>query len=479
MAETSFFWYDLETSAINARTGRVMQFAGQRTDMDLNPIGDPVNVLIKLTPDILPDPDSVLITGITPQMTQEGVTEKEFLETFYKDVATPGTIFAGFNTVRFDDEFVRMLNYRNFYDAYKWQWQHGRSRWDMMDVVRMTRALRPDGIEWPKDANGVAINRLELITELNGISHENAHDALNDVYATIAVAGLVRNQQPKLFEYLLDMSDKKKAAALVDTKDPFVYTSLKYSPKHEKTSVAVKIAQHPRRQAAIVYDLRFDPTEFLELSPEEIVDRWKWTDDETASARLPVKTLRYNCCPAVAPMGVLDDASKERLQLDMQVITANLATLRANPAWAKNILAALDIMDASQEKRFNSVNDVDSQLYNGFFDEHDCRLLDVVRAADPEEFSQIIDSFHDQRLKELLPLYKARNFPNDLTEEERMAWEQHRFQALMDGGADSRMSHFMHRLQELAGTVTDQDKRFLLEELQLYAESIMPIDTEL
>src|SRR4051794_2186078 len=106
----SFFFYDLETSGISPREARVMQFAGQRTDLDLKLIGEPVNELIKLSEDVLPDPDAVLITGITPQATlQDGITEAEFLELFHKDVATPDTIFVGFNTVRFDDEFMRYL----------------------------------------------------------------------------------------------------------------------------------------------------------------------------------------------------------------------------------------------------------------------------------------------------------------------------------------------------------------------------------
>ena len=106
----SFFFYDLETSGFNPRSARIMQFAGQRTDMDLKPIGEPVNCLIKLTPDVLPGPDAILVTGITPQKTlADGMTEAEFLRIFYEDVVKPDTIFTGFNNVRFDDEFMRFL----------------------------------------------------------------------------------------------------------------------------------------------------------------------------------------------------------------------------------------------------------------------------------------------------------------------------------------------------------------------------------
>src|SRR3954451_6576935 len=108
----SFFFYDLETSGFDPRSARIMQFAGQRTDMDLQPIGEPVNVLIKLTPDVLPEPDAILLTGITPQQTiADGVTEAEFLKLFYDQVVQPDTTFMGFNTIRFDDKFMHFLNY--------------------------------------------------------------------------------------------------------------------------------------------------------------------------------------------------------------------------------------------------------------------------------------------------------------------------------------------------------------------------------
>ena len=205
----SFFFYDLETSGLNPRTDRIMQFAGQRTDMDLNPIGEPVNVLVKMTDDALPSPGAIMVTKITPQQTlADGITEAEFSKYVTEEIFTPETVAVGYNTVRFDDEFMRAVFWRNFYDPYEFEWKDGRSRWDMLDVVRLTRALRPEGINWPFTEDGKPTNRLELMTKLNGLSHEHAHDALSDVYATIAVAGLIREKQPELFKFLFSIRNK-------------------------------------------------------------------------------------------------------------------------------------------------------------------------------------------------------------------------------------------------------------------------------
>src|SRR6476620_6077014 len=223
MAQT-FFFYALETSGLSARSDRIMQFAGIRTDMDLNQIGEPYNIMVKLNDDTLPSPEAVMVTGITPQSTQaDGLTEAEFADLLINEIFIPDTITVGFNSVRFDDEFVRHLFWRTFRDPYEWSWKNGCSRWDILDVIRMTRALRPEGIEWPVDSEGKATNRLELITAENNIVHQNAHDALSDVEALIDVTKLLKQKQPKLFDYLLSVRDKKSVQKLVnlDVKQPF------------------------------------------------------------------------------------------------------------------------------------------------------------------------------------------------------------------------------------------------------------------
>lgn len=476
----SFYFYDLETSGISARSARIMQFAGQRTDMQLKPIGEPDNIMIKLTNDVLPEPDAVLITGITPQATlADGITEAEFLRYFTKEIVRPDTIFVGYNNVRFDDEFIRFLHYRNFYDPYEWCWKDGCGRWDLLDVIRMTRALRPDGIEWPFAPDGKPSNRLELLTAVNKLEHSHAHDALSDVNATIAVARLIRNKQPKLFEYLLNMRGKNEVKKLVETHPLFLYSSGKYANAYQKTTVATVLGEHPGKQGVLVYDLRRHPEEFVHMSPAELVKAWStWPEDDTK--RFPVKTLQFNRCPAVAPTTVLDETSRERLQLDMKVVNRHAEILKKYPDFYKNLLATLSLMDKQRQTGLvGAVEPVDVRLYDGFFDHKDKTAMSVVRAADRDEVASLDIEFEDQRLTELLPLYKARNFIETLTQEEREQWEAHRKAALLGGGTASKAHKFFARLSELAARPKlTNDERFLLQELQLYGESILPVPDE-
>ncbi len=482
----SFYFYDLETSGIKPRQSRVMQFAGQRTDLDLNPIGEPHNILIALTEDVLPDPDAILVTGITPQHTQaEGTTEADFLQTFHQEIAVPGTIFVGYNSVRFDDEFMRALNYRNFYDPYQWQWKDDRSRWDLLDVVRMTRALRPEGINWPVDAEGKPTNRLELLTAQNGLDHSHAHDALNDVLATISLAQLLRSKQPKLFDYLLSVRSKQAVQQLVQTGNPFVYTSGKYHNDAQKTAVVVMIAETARKDGALVYDLRYDPTPFANMTPAQLVEAWQWQKPEDQSPdapRLPIKSLKYNRCPAVAPLGVIkeDTETQERLKIDMSTIQANLTKLKAIPDWPKKVLEALEIMDGAQAERFAGQDThVDGQIYDGFVGEGDAKTMERIRQSPPSELSGYIDQCQDMRLKELLPLYKARNFPRKLDPDERRQWESYRAKQLLDGGDASKLALYFKRIEELRMQPDlPAAKQYLLEDLTLYGQSLVPSDLD-
>ncbi len=479
MAQT-FFFYDLETSGVNPRSSRIMQFAGQRTDADLNPIGEPYNILVKLSADILPDPYAVLLTGITPQQTlQDGITEAEFCELFMKEIVQPDTIFVGFNTVRFDDEFMRFLLYRNFYDPYAWQWKDGCSRWDLLDVVRMTRALRPSDIVWPVDPETKApTNRLELLTAQNNLLHEAAHDALSDVHATIAVAKLLRTKQAKLFDYLLSIRQKQKVSEFLKNNKTFVYSSGRFSSDYEKTTIVSTLGPHPTSQSVLVYNVRHDPTPFLNMSVEQLAEAWRYTKDKTV-LRLPVKALQFNRVPAIAPLGVLDDASKERLQVDMDEINRHNKLLAAHPDFYDKVAATIEHINAARDtKEVKAVagraKPVDEQLYDAFIPDGDRLVSEKIHTAKPDEIRTFKDSFQDKRLKQLAPLYMARNFPQTLNDDERVAWEKHCQQVLVSGGAQSRLAQFFNQLQEVSQTKTDSKSHFLIEELRLYGESLVP-----
>lgn len=488
----SFYFYDLETSGLNPRGDRIMQFAGQRTDLYFRPIGEPTNLLVQLADDTLPSPGAIMVTGITPQMTHaDGISERDFCRFIVEEVATPGTTIVGYNSVRFDDEFIRNTLWRNFHDAYEWQWKERRSRWDLLDVVRMTRALRPEGITWPVTPEGKATNRLELITKLNGISHEHAHDALADVVALIEVTKLIKQKQPQLYDYLYKMRWKRSIKKMINLKNPqpFVYSSGRYSSKFEKTTVAYPFAE-AKNGNVLVFDLRYNLDELMTAEKDgSFAEKYGWKHRASRSENSAksharssyrtdyfpiVKTLQYNRCPAVAPIGVLDkNDGWERLGLTKSQIEENIEALNRYPDFPER-------MQAQEHSEYPAAADPESSLYSAFIPEDDLILCSAVRSNGAEDLKNFHPNFQDPRLPELLLHYKAKYFPEILNEAEAKSWQEYRTARL-----EKQAQGFLNEIDALEknltknpnfaarfGNKTSDECRFILEELKLWHQSL-------
>ena len=476
MNTPSFYWYDYETFGIDPRVDRISQFAGIRTDLDFNIIDEPVNIYCKASDDILPNPEACLVTGITPQTTLEnGLIEADFIARVHHEFATPNTCVVGFNSIRFDDEFTRYSLYRNFFDPYAREWQNGCSRWDIIDLVRVTRALRPEGINWPVDENGIASNRLELITRANNISHEAAHDALSDVHATIAVAKLIKDKQPKLFDFVFEHKTKQKVSSMLNLRkpEPVLHTSGMYSSEICNTAMVYPLAQHPsNKNGVIVFDLRFSPEPLTHLSVEEIIERLYTPRDQLAEGveRIPLKIIHINKCPVIAPLSTLDEASAQRTDIDRTLHFQHLEQLKKLPDLSSKL------HQVYSHNPFDEELDPDKSLYSGgFFSPDDRQRMDQIRELSATELSTAQFNFKDNRIPEMLFRYRARNYPQSLSEEELKHWNEYR--ASRFAGDDEKKILSLHSYQQiiaehLQDSQLTTDKRQVLENLQAWGEHI-------
>ena len=475
----TFLWHDYETFGANTRRDRPAQFAGIRTDADLNEIGEPLMIYCRPAPDYLPDPESCLITGITPQLCLErGVPEHEFAARIEAELARPGTIGVGYNTIRFDDEITRFMFWRNLMDPYAREWQNQCGRWDLLDVVRMTYALRPEGIEWPTKEDGSPSFKLEHLSKANGLAHEAAHDALSDVRATIALARLIRERQPKLFDFALSLHKKDRVAAelrlpaTVETARPFLHVSGMFPTERGCLGVMWPLASHPtNRNELIAWDLSQDPSELARLDADTIRLRMFTRSDELPEGvtRLPVKTVHLNKSPmVVGNVNTLTRDTAERWGIDLEQAARHAAAARALPdltaIWAK-------VFSRPQD---GPAPDVDQDLYGGFVGNEDRRRLERLRSLPPEKLAEARPGFDDERLEELAWRYRARNFPHTLTEDDLERWEEHRVACLMEGqGGALTFDELFARLDTLGGEADERGEE-ILGALYDYAESIAP-----
>jgi len=470
VALPTFLFHDYETFGTSPSLDRPAQFAAIRTDADFNIIGEPEVFWCKPADDYLPQPGAVMVTGITPQEAREkGVNEAEFARRIHDLFTVPNTCVVGYNNVRFDDEVTRHIFYRNFYDPYAWSWQNKNSRWDLLDVMRACYALRPEGIVWPDNEDGLPSFRLEHLTRANGIEHSNAHDAMADVYATIAMAKLVKTRQPKLFEYLLSHRSKQKLTTLIDVPQmkPLMHISGMFGAWRGNTSWVAPLAWHPEnRNAVIMVDLAGDITPLLTLESDALRERL-YTPKEALgdAAAVPVKLVHINKCPVLAPANTLRPEDAERLGINRQRCLDNLKRLRENPQVREKVVAIF-----AEAEPFVPSDNVDAQLYNGFFSDADRSAMNIVLKTDPRNLPALDITFADQRINKLIFNYRARNFPGTLDEAEQERWLQHRRNVF----TPEYLQAYAQELEMLYGEYEgNAEKQMLLKALYQYAQEIV------
>ncbi|WP_462320447.1 exodeoxyribonuclease I [Halochromatium sp.] len=440
MAATCY-WYDYETWGNDPALDRPCQFAGLRTDTELNELGQPLVLFARPATDLLPQPEACLVTGITPdQALSQGIPEAEFARAIQQTLAAPGTCSVGYNSLRFDDRVNNWLFYRNLLEPYAHAWQHGNSRWDLIDVLRLAHALRPQGLCWPEREPGVTSFKLEDLTAANAVEHLGAHDALADVRATLAMARRLKAAQPRLFDYALKLRDKAFVTELLASGEPLLHASQRYPAALGCLAPVIKVAAHPtQKNLAICFDLRQDPTQILDLTPEELHQRLFSRRDDRSDGleRLPVKGVKANAAPMLAPMKTLTAEMAERWQIDPGQVAAHAGRARKH---RREIGERLE-QAFSSEPRWPETTDPEQMLYSGgFFSDRDRRLMDELGCLSPSELAETEPHFEDARLPTLLFRMRARSWPETLTESEREDWDAWRFERLTDSGAGASIT---------------------------------------
>ncbi len=465
----TYFFFDYETWGTSPAKDRPSQFAGVRTDMDFNIIGEPLVIYCQLPSDYLPAPEAALITGITPQKAMaQGLPEPEFIAQIHQELSKPNTTSLGYNSIRFDDEVTRYTCYRNFIDPYAWSWQNNNSRWDLLDVMRACHALRPDGVNWPENEEGFPSFKLEHLSKANGIEHENAHDAMADVIATIELAKKIKAAQPKLFDYFFNMRHKRKLNELVDIVNmtPLMHVSGMLGKECNYTSWIVPIAWHPtNKNAVIVADLAKNPQPLIDLTSDELRTRLYTRHDELAHDELPVpvKLVHLNKCPILAPAKTLTAENAENIGINREQCLANLALIRQHPEIREKLTDLFSV-----ERDYEKSSDVDTQLYDGFFSPADKASMDIIRTTAPEQLAALDITFADKRIEPLLFRYRARNFPWTLDETEQRRWADH-----CRDFYESKLEDYMLNLENLVHEhESDEKKISILKSVYQYVAKL-------
>ncbi len=426
----SFLFYDYETFGTSPSRDRIAQFAAIRTDEDFNIIESPINILCKQYDDYIPSPEAILITKITPEIcNQNGLHERDFAEKIHQAFSQPNTCVLGYNSIRFDDEMTRYLFYRNFYDPYAYTWMNGNSRWDLIDLVRATFALRPEGIQWPI-IDGKQSFKLEHLSQANHLDHSHAHDALSDVYATIGMAKLIKTVQPKLFDYFFQRRRTNMLIPFIEENlfKPIVHISGMFGESRGNMSIVSPIAFHPwNKNAVICIDLMGAIDEIICYEADDIESRLytATADLEENRARVPIKLVHLNKCPIIAPLNTLKEVKNlhgtdpEFALMQLSKITSSYESIRTKMLTIFNKKSNFDRPNRP------IIQDVESMLYDGFFSKNDKNIIETIPSSSATTLQRTSFSFEDARLSPLLLLYRAKNFPETLSDSEKIQWKNY------------------------------------------------------
>lgn len=458
-----FCFYDLETFGTAPGRDRIAQFAVQRTTLDLQPLGDPVVEYCQPPAWPLPEPEASLVTGITPQIAQQrGIPEWRFCEELLQALSGPDTCITGYNSSQFDDTFVQHLCWRNFHDPYAWHWRDGNSRWDILGLARAAFALRPEGIQWPQKDDGEPSLKLEDLARANSLPQPKAHDALGDVTATIALAGLLRERQPRLFDYVLGMRSKAAVQRLIKPGEPLAHVSGKVAARLRCLTLWLPVCVNPTNQNQwFGLDLRGPLAPWMELEPEELAELIFTPQDDLPEGieRPRLKNIAVNRSPFLAdPRTIQADVAK-RAQLDIDEALAHAEILTANlPILAEKIRAIHDMRSDFADR------DVEAALYDGFIPESDRRRSDALRASPLEDLADFAGEFDDPRLNELLFRFRGRHAPTTFSETEQSEWlRESRKQLEFAPSGGLTLEQYFQRIQALTATANDRDRNVLRE----------------
>lgn len=470
----SFLWYDLETFGRDPRRSRIAQFAAIRTDEELNEIDEPISWFCQPANDLLPSPEAALITGISPQQAlRDGVCEAEFFACINEELSVANTCAVGYNSIRFDDEFIRFGLYRNFHDAYEREYRNGNSRWDLLDFMRLARAMRPEGLEWPTREDGFTSFKLEHLAEANGTREGMAHEALSDVRALIGLARKLRAAQPKLWNYYLELRSKEKVVSLLDVfrQTPVLHISGQFPAEHLCGALVIPLAWHPDiKNRAIVFDLSCDPTDLLTLDADDISERVfiRQIDLPEGMSRIPLKEIHGNRCPVVLPLNHCREEDFQRMGIDKDKCLANASLIQQASGIAEKVRQAFT------KRAAYDPSDADGALYDGFPSDSDKRFFSTIRSSSATHLKNFLSPWKPgSRYDELLFRYRARNWPDSLSNEEIGRWNAYRVQRLGKESSQSEYSFESYYLEiERCRTHATAEQQSLLDQLQVWGQSI-------
>jgi exodeoxyribonuclease-1 len=385
-----YVFYDTETTGTDTVYDQILQFGAVLTDSELNEL-DRFEVRSRLLPHVVPAPGALLANRLSPATLVDPAlpTHYEALRLIAAKLECwSPAVFLGYNSIEFDEKLLRQSLYQTLQPVYVTN-TRGNVRADVLRLVQAATTLAPQSLSIPLAANGKETRKLDAIAPANGFNHANAHDAMADVKATIFMAKLVKTRAPRIWSALMGLAPKPAAISCLRRDDPLMLTEF-YGGRPYSWPVIGCGCSPDSDTLGCVFDLRFDPSDFLRLSENDLV----------SVLLSPRKALRYvatNKQPILIPFEIAP-ASLFGSNLSKAEFSQRAKTIRADREFCEKACRAV-------ARRFSTKDEpaqhVEEQIYDAFPCSSDAELMRQFHLVPWDARIRIVDRLQDQRFREL------------------------------------------------------------------------------
>lgn len=389
-----FVFYDTETTGLDTTFDQILQFAAVKTNHDLeieDQERDVINLRCRRLPHVVPTPGALSVTQIPPELLDTAnLSHYEMMgEVAAKLDEWSPAAFVGYNSIKFDETLLRQAFYQNLFPIYLTN-TNSNYRVDIMRIVQAAAVYAPDKIEFPVNDRGQPIYKLGPVARANGISfsEEEAHDALNDVNATLGLARFLQDNVPEVWGVMLNNALKSVVNNFVEQNEVFCLTNFFGVGPYSEIVTAVGRNAEDKNEIA-VFNLGNNPEDFFGLDDDELL---------AVLGQSPkiIRTVRVNAQPIIMPLAMKPEEIKGQ-RLDDETYHNYATLIQQNEEFQNQVSETLP-------RRFEDKAPspyVEKRMYDNFIEDEDKDLCVHFHEVPWSSRVELCEQFSDERLKEL------------------------------------------------------------------------------